>query len=293
MGRGKSTQSQELIRAAYDILAEIQPASVRAVCYKLFTLDYLASMSKNETNKVSRLLRDAREAGMIPWGWIVDETRRPELPGTWENPKEFAQAAMKSFRRDRWQHQNVHIEVWSEKGTVRGTIAHELRSLGITFRVFHGYGSATTVYDVAQASIQIEKPFLALYIGDWDPSGLHMSEVDLPRRIEDYGGDISVQRIALVEDDLENDLPSFDLSSKAQDPRLKWFIQTSVLRHGPRCWELDALDPRELRRRVKAAVLEHVDFEAWERCALAEEAEQESLQVVMANWQAQYLDSVN
>lgn len=288
-----SSQSFELIRAAQSILADIHPATVRAVCYKLFTQSRIESMSKNETNKVSRHLTWAREWRAIPWDWIVDETRKAERPGTWKDSTAFAQAAMYGFRRDYWQYQNVHVEVWSEKGTVRGTVAPVLQDYGITFRVFHGYGSATSVHDVAQASNEIDKPFVALYIGDWDPSGLHMSEVDLPERVEDYGGDITMNRIALVEEDLDSDLPSFPLNSKLADPRLNWFLKTSASRHGPRCWELDALDPRNLRQRVKEAILEYIDAAAWERCALAEGAEQESLKVALSNWQSQCVNSVN
>ena len=75
MGRGKSRQSVELIRAAREILEAIQPASVRAVCDQLFDQKLIASMAKSETNRVSTQLRDARERAMIPWSWIVDETR--------------------------------------------------------------------------------------------------------------------------------------------------------------------------------------------------------------------------
>ena len=44
MARGKSSQSLELIDAAYEILEEIQPASVRAVCYKLFNRGLIAEV---------------------------------------------------------------------------------------------------------------------------------------------------------------------------------------------------------------------------------------------------------
>jgi hypothetical protein len=46
-------------------------------------------------------------------------------------------------------------------------------------------------------------------IGDFDPSGVHMSEVDLPERIERYGGVVNISRIALLRDDCDG-LPSFD-----------------------------------------------------------------------------------
>lgn len=70
-GRGKSKQSLALVDAANTILAEIQPASVRDVCYRLFTLGIIGSMVKSETNKVSNQLTWARETGVIPWGWLA------------------------------------------------------------------------------------------------------------------------------------------------------------------------------------------------------------------------------
>ena len=43
--------------------------------------------------------------------------------------------------------QPLAIEVWSEKGTVRGTLQPVLREFGVTFRVMHGYSSATTLHE--------------------------------------------------------------------------------------------------------------------------------------------------
>src|SRR5215510_12146108 len=110
MGRGKSVENVRLIFAAEDILREIQPCSVRAVCYQLFNRKLIRSMSKNDTNRVSIQLRDARERGLIPWGWIVDETREPESVNAWENPEAFVEAVKRSYRRDRWTDQLQHIE---------------------------------------------------------------------------------------------------------------------------------------------------------------------------------------
>src|SRR2546423_15554010 len=53
MPRGKAQKSLDLIEAAYEILEEIQPATVRAVCYRLFIAGLIQHMGKNETNKVS------------------------------------------------------------------------------------------------------------------------------------------------------------------------------------------------------------------------------------------------
>jgi hypothetical protein len=83
MPRGKAERSLALIDASYAILQEIQPATVRAVCYRLFTLGLIESMAKTCTNRVSTQLVDAREQGLIPWEWVVDETREVERAPTW------------------------------------------------------------------------------------------------------------------------------------------------------------------------------------------------------------------
>src|SRR2546425_6084399 len=100
MGRGKSRRSLELIEASIEILREIQPATVRAVCYRLFTLGFIDSMARNETSRVYRQLIDARESGAIPWEWIVDETRRVEVEPTWADPAAFARSVTRSYRRN-------------------------------------------------------------------------------------------------------------------------------------------------------------------------------------------------
>ncbi len=280
-GRGKSARSLRLIEAARDILEEIQPASVRAVCYQLFNAKLIASMAKGETNRVSTQLRDARETGVIPWSWIVDETREPERIAAWENPIEYCETVKRSYRRDRWQDQPCRIEVWSEKGTIRGTLAPVLARYGVTFRVMHGYGSATSVYQVACESVGEDKPLMAFYLGDWDPSGLHMSQVDLPGRLTRYGGDVELVRLALSPEDVEaGGLPSFSIDEKRRDPRYRWFLE----QYGRRCWELDALSPVLLRARVEAAIEHRLDTGAWARADRVEQAELDSLMTILSRW---------
>jgi hypothetical protein len=237
MSRGRAQRTLDLVAASYEILTDIHPATVRAVCYKLFVARLIASMAKSETNKISRLLRIARERGEIPWDWIVDETREAERVSSWDSPEDFAKTVVSAYRRDYWSQQRCRLEVWSEKGTVRGTLAPVLEEYGVTFRVMHGYSSATAIWQIAQETA--DETRIALYVGDWDPSGLHMSEVDLVRRLGDYGAGIILIRIALSEDDTKSGLPQFNAEEKPSDPRHQWFVR----KYGQRCFELDALDP--------------------------------------------------
>jgi hypothetical protein len=80
-------------------------------------------MGTGETQKVSRALVYAREQGIIPWGWIVDETREAERISQWDNSIDYGETVLRAYRKDFWQYQPDRIEVWSEKGTVRGVLA--------------------------------------------------------------------------------------------------------------------------------------------------------------------------
>jgi hypothetical protein len=280
--RGKGYVTLEIVEASRAILEEIQPASIRAVCYRLFTMGVIDSMSKGNTNKVSRALVWAREEMRVPWEWIVDETREVEQVPSWSDPDSLMRAAAGQYRKNYWTQQPNRIEVWSEKGTVRGTLKPVLDEFGLPFRVMHGYGSATAIKDIANTSmIDRGKPFIGLYVGDWDPSGLHMSELDLPDRIGDYGGDVQVIRVALNEDDVKfSRLPSFQAATKRGDPRYRWFVEN----YGNTCWELDALSPVILRDRVTDAITRLLDIDAWNRMIEVENVELESMTDVLGQW---------
>lgn len=281
MSRGRSQLTLRLLKAAIRILEEIQPASVRAICYRLFVAGLILNMGKSATNGVSRLLTRAREKSEIPWGWIVDESREAEVARRWSDTDALIRAAVQQYRRDYWQDQDCRVEVWSEKGTIRGTLAPVLNEYGVTFRVMHGYASATVVNNIADESNSSEKPLIALYVGDWDPSGLHMSEIDLPDRLDQYGADLQLDRIALLRTDLEG-LPSFEPQTKSHDSRFAWFMKTI----DTQCYELDAMSPPDLRRRVEAAIRCYINVPLWDHAREIERVEVESMQDFSNSWQA-------
>jgi len=282
-GRGLARESLALIEAMYEVAEAAQPITGRGVGYKLFAAGLIPSM--DAMPKVYRLLKIAREREDIPWKWIVDETRSLERMPTWSDPEAYARTVARSYRRDFWDQQPHRVEVWSEKGTVRGVLAPVLDHYAVGFRVMHGFGSATEVYGVAQDDDG--RDLHVLYVGDYDPSGMCMSERDLPNRFTGYGGDhITLRRIALRREQVVG-LPSFSADEKKDDKRYKWFKAT----YGDRCWELDAMDPNDLRACVEEEIKELIDPEAWERCEIVNKAEQESLKAGMEGWLKALRDS--
>jgi hypothetical protein len=277
-GRGRSQRSLDLIDAMYEAAEAAQPITGRGIGYKLFVAGLIPSMSTTDMQKVYRLLRLAREEGTIPWEWIVDETRSLERVSTWDNPAQYARAVARSYRRDFWNQQPARVQVWSEKGTVRGLLAPVLDEYAVGFMPVGGFSSATKVHDLAQDDDG--RSLIVLYVGDIDPSGMFMSEEDLPKRLEKYEGThVELRRIALMREHTAG-LTSFPATDKKKDPRYKWFVRN----YGKRCWELDALDPNVLRDLVRDAIEAEIEPEAWERCDRVNKAEQDSLRHVLDKW---------
>jgi hypothetical protein len=279
-GRGMARASLDLIQAMHDEAEAAQPITGRGIGYKPFARKLIDSMSKNEMQKVYRLLRIAREQGDIPWSWIVDETRSLERVSTWADPERYARAVARSYRRDFWKQQPRRCDVWSEKGTVRGVLQPVLDDYAVGFRVMHGFTSVTAVHDVA--TDDDGRKSTVLYVGDFDPSGMFMSEEDLPKRLDNYDGHhVKLRRIALTQKQTSG-LESFPATDKKDDTRYPWFIRN----YGEKCWELAAMDPRVLRNCVEREIRKLIEPKAWALCEAVNEAELDSLKSVIGNWAA-------
>jgi hypothetical protein len=218
--------------------------------------------------------------GSIPWEWIVAEHERTERIGQWDDPADFLKRVRQAYRKDLWTLQPVRPEVWSEKGTVRGILRPIADDYGITIRIFGGWGGGTTVHDTAEEISNSRQPIVPLYVGDLDCSGAYMSDVDLPQRLRRYGAtNVEIRRIAVIPEQTRG-LPSFPATAKAKDSRYHWFVQ----KYGRRCYELDAMDPRVLRRLVEREIQSLIEPNAWERGLRAGESEARSLKLYLDGW---------
>jgi hypothetical protein len=282
MGRGLAQKTIDLRNLCYDILEEIQPATVRAVCYRLFVLKAIPNMGDNSTKKISKVLTRAREDEFIPWEWIVDSTRSLERVSQWNNPTAFARSVKRQYRRDLWSQQPRRVEVWSEKSTMNGTLGPVLNEYGVGFRVLRGFNSASGMDDIVRATMHDPQPLRVFYLGDWDPSGMCMSEIDLPKRLARYGGRVELSRLALTADDIARpEMEPTSFPPKKSDSRCPWFVK----QFGREAWELDALSPVIVRDRVEEAIVSMItDLDAWDRYEAMETAELSSLEEVLTGW---------
>jgi hypothetical protein len=74
-------------------------------------------------------------------------------------------------------------------------------------------------------------------------------QIQTPKRLREYGAGnrVTIKRIALTN---IAGLPTFPAADKRTDTRYPWFIEA----YGNTCCEIDALDPNDLRRIVRAAI---------------------------------------
>jgi hypothetical protein len=287
-----------------EVARGIQPCGVRALAYQLFNRKLIASMETRCTKKVSNLSVIAREEGWMPWEWIDDPTRAEQRVATWADPAAYARAVQRSYRRDKWADQPTHVSVWSEKSTIEGTIRPLLERYEVGYQSLHGWSGATAVWDAAQANLDRHQDTLILYIGDYDPSGMFMSEVDLPKRLARYSSNtpadkdidlgwarrqladsrLEIRRIALTEADTValGAATRFPASDKKGDSRYDWFVENC----GRWCWELDALSPNVLRDRLEQAIVAELDWDAWERYSRVEAAEREAIFATCRAWES-------
>ncbi len=274
--RGLAVANKQLIATVNQILEEDHPQTLRQLHYQIFsrcTIDYQNDIPSYR--RLSRVLTKARRvyrqwelhdgsgdppADSVPADWIVDELRRPEQVSVWTDAAEYIDCVRESYRRDSWQDQPYHVELWGEKATVLGSMRPIMRKYGITLRVCRGFGSAGMEDQVGRLFEDIDKPIIVFYIGDHDASGDLIGE-DMHRRVETASGaSFKMRRLAIH----AADITAFGLPPqqiKEKDVRAKRFRKK--FGKNAKTVELEALPVAELKRRVEEAIEDLINFELW------------------------------
>ena len=110
--RRRSTRDEVEARRAVlaDIADKVQPATVRQVFYQA-TVRGLVEKTEQGYDKVQRDLVDLRRSGVMPWEWIVDNTRARQQPLTFADPAEAVQWLTEPYRKSLWQGADCQVQV--------------------------------------------------------------------------------------------------------------------------------------------------------------------------------------
>ena len=278
MAKGEWTATTQFINSALRILEREQPMTIRQLFYRLVSIGEIQN-SLGCYQRVSRVMTKAREDNRCPWNWIVDRSRPAYQPSVWANPSGYAEAVKRSYRKDYWASQPVHVEVWTEKDAIIGAIEEVTEEFGVTVRVYRGFQSTTRVKEIASILRLTGKPNKVFYLGDHDPSGCCIEDEGYGRLGKHGSGDFELERLAIHKEDIKAfGLPP--LRVKQTDSRTRGFLRE----HGPDCVELDALPPTELRRRLRDAITAAIDADKWNRAIQVEKAELASIIETVNKW---------
>jgi hypothetical protein len=284
MAKGEWQSTTRVVEMLLSILEQEQPMTIRQLFYRGVSAGEIDNDAKSY-KRVSRIMTKIREVGRCPFEWIVDRSRPSYEPIVWTDPHGYAATVRTSYRKDHWFLQPHHVECWTEKDAIIGSIAGVTDELGVTVRVCRGFLSATKAHEIALILATIKKPKTVFYLGDHDPSG-RCIEQEARRRILSYGsGCFKLQRLAIHVADIKKfNLPP--LRVKPTDSRSASFLS----KYSDKCVELDALPPAELRRRVRTAIEGLLNIDAWNRSIKVEQAELTSIVDTVSKWPGMRID---
>ena len=223
IGRGMAQRSLDLIEAMYAIAEAAQPITGRGVGYKLFTQGLIPSMATQR--HAARLSPAARRRASRASFRGSGSLTRPAASSGYQHgtiPTITPRASRDPIGATSGTSSRIASRSGPRRAPCAACSARCLIEYAVGFNPVHGFNSATTTHDVAEDDDG--RRLIVLYVGDFDPSGMFMSEVDLPNRFTKYDGDhVKLKRIALTRKQMRG-LPSFPASDKKKDPRYKWFV---------------------------------------------------------------------
>ncbi len=274
-GKDKS----DLIRLSASLLEPAEKAgdvmSLRQLYYQFVARGWFANVQENY-DRLKDAVSAGRLMGLLSWTAIEDRTRALQGRHTWKDPREAVEDARRRYLIDMWEHQDYRPEVWVEKEAMEGVVAQVCHGLRVDFFCVRGYGSNSAFWEAGRrlaSYIQKGQRPIIFYLGDHDPSGLHMAE-DIRERLELFAGTpILVQRIGLNMDQIAKYNPPPN-PAKQTDSRFKsYFLETGLAQS----WELDALPTNVIRSLIANSVHKVTDTRKWDEALAQEASDKETL----------------
>lgn len=159
--------------------------TLRQLYYQLVTKNIIANKPE-EYDKLGNLLTKGRMCGIVDFDAIEDRVRIPRHTYEVDDIDDAISDVEKLYRLDRQAGQENYIELWVEKDAISSILSRKTSYYHIRMMVNRGYSSTTAMFDAYERilkQLSEGKRVNILYIGDHDPSGIHISEKDLFKRL--------------------------------------------------------------------------------------------------------------
>lgn len=276
----------DIIAQANQIIQEYQTQgfdlTLRQLYYQFVSRDLLPNKQKYY-DKLGTIISNARLAGMIDWRAIEDRTRNIQSRSYWDNPGQIIGAALRSYRRDRWEGQEYRPEVWIEKEALIGVISSKCRELDVSYFACKGYVSQSEMWNAAQRFQRYQirgQQTVIIHLGDHDPSGIDMTRDIQDRQTLFKSLGCTIERIALNMDQIDKYNPPPN-PAKLTDSRCGNYIKE----YGSSSWELDALEPSVMTDLIEQKIVEYRDDEVMQQVINLEDDHKRILENIKDNWE--------
>jgi len=266
--RRTKAEMEALRGEIYRVCAEHQPLTIRQAFYRLVVEGVIPKTQQAYKGTVIRLIGQMRDAGEMPFRWIVDNTRMMRKPKTWAGLGQMLESNKEFYRRDVWAAQDAYVEIWCESDSAAGVVSDVTRSWDVPLMSARGFSSKTFLHAAASVIRRESRPTYLYYFGDFDPSGVHIDR-NICEGLCRYGAeDFEFSRVAVTEQQIEEwRLPG--TPPKKGDSRSRNFQGDAV--------ELEAISPADLREVCRNCIEQHIDQDAHERTLVVERAERDTL----------------
>lgn len=249
--------------------------------YYQFVARGLIPNTMRDYKRLGEAVNDGPLGGLIDWDHIVDRTRNMIRTATWSTPADIIRSAAYSYTEDWWRDQEEYVEVWVEKEALAGVVQRPAERYQVPWFCCRGYVSQSEMWAAGQRLLRKNKSHhcTVIHLGDHDPSGIDMSR-DIRDRLWEFGAQVTVKRIALNMDQVEQYQPPPN-PAKLTDSRATDYVDI----YGDESWELDALDPATMDTLISDEIESHLDLDDFQAAKDHQEAQREILTQVEGRWE--------
>ncbi len=201
-----------LQRACLDVLEQHEaddmlPTSIRFVFYELLPSGLVSKKPPGRGRRGDQNLCDAsmwlRERGIVPWSWIMDETRDLTAWRFDDSVHDYLVDAMGYARIDLWDGEPAPVII-TESRSLSGTLNNLAAQYLCPITSTNGQAGGHLHTGIAPA---LEEDQRVLYLGDWDQQGMQI-EANTRSVLEGIVGPLDWERLAVTEEQVrERDLP--------------------------------------------------------------------------------------
>ena len=251
------------------IAEESQPLTIRHLFYRMVAAGLIEKTEAEYHNVVIRLATKLRMNNILPFSWIVDNTRFVHRPKTYDSVELALQESIRAYRKNLWNDQNTRVEIWCEKDAIRALILPETWDYDVPLYICRGHSSVSFIHS-AWEEIELEQKETYLYLlTDFDKSGYKIDN-NIRKKLTHFSKNrvpIHFERLAVTEEQID----TLNLPTRPAKEKTGGFTRNV---------ELDAMKPLYLKMLVRTAIEKQMPSEELSRLKEIESAERETFQKV-------------